>query len=78
MSKIQLTGVDVNKLLNRFVSDKCSFKDGELRYSCEDLVVHAKNIDLKTAADIETGGLKIIAKELKFNHEGADVDFSLG
>ena len=78
MSKIQLTGADVNKLLNRFVSDKCSFKDGELRYAGEGLTVHAKHIDLKTAAEIETGGLKISAKEMKFNHEGADVDFTLG
>ncbi|MFZ2657932.1 MAG: hypothetical protein WAX69_23575 [Victivallales bacterium] len=78
MSKIQLTGTDINRLLNRFVSDKCSFKDGDLRYAGEGLTVHAKNIDLKTAADIEAGGLKISAKELKFNHEGADVDFTLG
>jgi hypothetical protein len=78
MSKIQLSGADVNKILNRFVSDKCSFKDGELRYADEGLTVHAKHIDLKTAADIETVGLKINAKEMKFNHEGADVDFSLG
>ena len=78
MSKIQLTGADVNNLLNRFLSDKCSFKNGELKYAGDGLSIHAKNIDMKTSAEIEVRGLKISAKELKFNHEGADVDFTLG
>ena len=77
MSKIQLAGDDVDRLLNRFVGDECCFKKGELKYIVEGLKIHAKNIDLKTAADVEVGQLKISVKELRFNHEGACVDFSL-
>ena len=78
MSKIQLQGDDVNRLLNRFVGNECCFNNGELIYIVEGLKIHAKNIDLKTAAEVEVGHLKISVKELRFNHEGACVDFSLG
>ena len=78
MSKVFISGNDLNKLLERFVGKDCSFKGGELDYKTKDLSIHAKNIDLKAMVDIDTSGLKISAKELKFNHEGADVDFSLG
>ncbi len=77
MSKIQLTGSDINRLLKRFASDKCSFADGDLKYSAEGLSIHAKNIDIKSSAEIETAGLKISARELKFSEEGAYADFSL-
>ena len=77
MSKIQLKSVDVNRLLKRFVGDHCRFEDGEVNYTNRDFRVHAKNIDVKTSAEIEAGGLQIRIRELRFTHEGADVDFDL-
>ncbi len=77
MSKIQLKSGDVNRLLKRFVGNHCSFEAGEIDYAVEGFKVHAKNVDIKTSAEVEVGEFQISIRELRFNHEGADVDFSL-
>ncbi|MFA4945493.1 MAG: hypothetical protein WC789_12420 [Lentisphaeria bacterium] len=78
MSKLQVNGPDLNKLLKLLVGDGCAFEKGVLHYTSAKAKVQASEIQLLAKVEVETRGLRIHGQAVKFNRDGAEVDFEIG